>query len=188
MPIPQHIPRCQYVRTNGVRCGSPSLANRVFCYYHFKASCPPPVSCEITPVETADGIQIAIGNVLQALDNDRIDIKKAVAMLYGLQTASSNLKRTNPQPAWDEVETEMPSFEQEVWHKNIATTRAEALLEHDIQQRIKDDRQRRKQQKEDDAFAASLTPDDLDRMAYSATGNAAALTDLDSKKEKRKVS
>ena len=132
MPIPPHIPRCQYVRTNGVRCGSPSLRNRVFCYYHFKASCPPPVSCEITPVETADGIQIAIGNVLQALDNDRIDIKKAVAMLYGLQTASSNLKRTNPQPAWDEVETEMPSFEQEVWHKNIAVENAQRAFEEDL--------------------------------------------------------
>jgi hypothetical protein len=57
----------------------------------------PPVSCEITPVETADGIQIAIGNVLQALDNDKIDVKKAIAMLYGLQTANSNLKRTNPE-------------------------------------------------------------------------------------------
>jgi hypothetical protein len=176
------------VRTNGVRCGSPALKQRVFCYYHFKASCPPPVSCEITPVETADGIQIAIGNVLQALDNDRIDIKKAVAMLYGLQTASSNLKRTNPQPSWDEVETEMPSFEQEVWHKNIATENAQRLFDQDIQKRIKDDRQRRKQHAEDEAFAASLTPDDLDRMAYSATGNAAALSEHASKKEKRKVS
>ena len=188
MPIPAHIPRCQYVRTNGVRCGSPALKKRVFCYYHFKAAYPPPVSCEITPVETADGIQIAIGNVLQALDNDKIDVKKAIAMLYGLQTASSNLKRTNPQPAWDEVETEMPSFEQEVWHKNIATTQAQILLEQDVKQRAKEDRQRREQEKADEAFAASLTPDKLDRMAYEVTGNNAELADLDSQQEKRKVS
>jgi hypothetical protein len=120
------------VRTNGVRCGSPSLRNRIFCYYHYKASCPPPVSCEITPVETADGIQIAIGNVLQALDNDKIEVKKAIAMLYGLQTASSNLKRTNPQPAWDEVETELGPLDQHAWHKNIAVATAERLHEEEF--------------------------------------------------------
>src|SRR4051812_46061125 len=185
MPIPSHIPRCQYVRTNGVRCGSPSLKNRVFCYYHFKASCPPPVSCEITPVETADGIQIAIGNVLQALENDRVDIKKAIAMLYGLQTASANLKYTNAQPNWDEVETELGPLDQEAWHKNIATTRAEALLDQDIQRRLKADREHRKKVQEEEAFAASVTQDDIDRMAYEASGNTPALAEM---KEKRRVS
>ena len=81
-----------------------------------------------------------------------------------------------------------PTIQNKPPKKNIATARAEALLEQDIQQRIKDDRERRKQQKEDEAFAASLTPDDLDRMAYTATGNSAELADMGTKKEKRKVS
>jgi hypothetical protein len=175
------------VRTNGVRCGSPSLRKRTFCYYHFKASCPPPVSCEITPVETADGIQIAIGNVLQALDNNKIEVKRAIAMLYGLQTASSNLKHTNPQPNWDEVETELGPHEQEAWHKNIATTAAQMLLDNDIADRMSADRKRQQQAKETAEFASQLSNEDLDRMAYTATGNTAALNEA-SAKEKRKVS
>lgn len=110
--------------------------------------------------------RVAIGNVLQALENNKIDYKFAMAMLYGLQVASSNLKHTNSQPEWQDVETEMPSFEQEAWHKNIATKRAEVLLDQDIQQRLKQDRERRKQIEEDESFAASVTPEDLDRMAY----------------------
>lgn len=177
MPIPAHIPRCQYVRSNGVRCGSPSLRKRIFCYYHFKASSPPPVSCEITPVETADGIQIAIGNVLQALENDHIGVKKAIAMLYGLQTASSNLKHTNPQPAWEDVVTELGSYEQEVWHKNIATKQAEVLMERDIRKKSRQEEERRKEH----AAAAEMkkmSNDQIDEMVYKVTGNTAALAEM----------
>src|SRR5690349_283433 len=55
--------------------------------------------------------------------------------LYGLQTASSNLKRTNPQPAWDEVETELGPLDQEAWHKNIAVETAQRLFEEDFAER-----------------------------------------------------
>lgn len=75
----------------------------------------------------------------------------------------------------------MPSFEQEVWHKNIATEQAKVLLDQDIQRRIKEDRERRKKHKEDEAHAASLTNDDLDCMAYQASSNVAALEDMKEK-------
>jgi hypothetical protein len=175
MPIPNHIPRCQYVRTNGTRCGSPALRKRVFCYYHYKASCPPPISCEITPVETADGIQIAIGNVLQALENDRIDVKKAIAMLYGLQTASSNLKYTNPQPHWEDVETELGPDEQEIWHKKIAVEEAKDLQMAEIKANLKlareerEDIEDRLRQKKAEEAALKESTKVLDHMVLQMT-------------------
>jgi hypothetical protein len=194
LPLPPHIPRCQYVRTNGVQCGSPSLRNRAFCYYHFKASSPAPVTCEITPVETADGIQVAIGNILQALEMDKIDTKKAIAMLYGLQIASTNLKRTNSQPNWEEVVTELGSQEQEEWHKKIAIEQAQDIQSAAIKAHLEDARKERlaieTMKRDPDEGRALLRMSrrerrELDRKVYETTGNTAALADMDEEDAKR---
>jgi hypothetical protein len=30
----QHAPRCQHIRMNGRRCGSPALRGENYCYFH----------------------------------------------------------------------------------------------------------------------------------------------------------
>lgn len=171
LTIPDQAPRCQYIRPNGTRCGSPALRRKPFCYYHYRASSPPPITCEITPLETADGIQQAITNVLQALQSGHIDPKIATITLYGLQTASSNLKRTNPQPAWDDVTTELPILEQEAWHRNIAVNDAKEaetakLLYQAREQREEIERKLAEKKKEDEM---KISDQQLDQMARRFT-------------------
>ena len=33
---PSHILRCQHIKVNGTQCGSPSLRECKYCYYHIR--------------------------------------------------------------------------------------------------------------------------------------------------------
>jgi hypothetical protein len=87
----QEFDRCKHIRVNGVRCGSPSLREKPFCYYHNRAR-----KLHVAPVvpilEDANALQFALSEVLQAIQDDQIDLKKAAAMVYTLQVAAYNLK------------------------------------------------------------------------------------------------
>jgi hypothetical protein len=51
---------------------------------------------ELLPLlEDADGIQMAIQQVLESIISNKMDLKRANTILYGLQTAASNIKRTH---------------------------------------------------------------------------------------------
>lgn len=175
LTTPDSAPRCQYIRANGTRCGSPALRRRPFCYYHYRASSPPPMTCEIAPLETADGIQQSITNVLQALQCGHMDPKTAVIMLYGLQTASANLKRCNSQPAWEEVTTELPIQEQEAWHRNIAVNDAIDAETAKLLARARDDREERAravaEKQAEQKQNSQMSDQELDRMAHRLTGS-----------------
>jgi hypothetical protein len=109
MPFKQ----CEFVKTNGARCGSPAMRNYFYCYFH--RNC-----LELTPVvgktgfklpvlEDAEAIQVAITKVIQALAFGTIDPVRAKFMLYGLQVASQNLKRANFKPSHSAVVTDPTS-------------------------------------------------------------------------------
>lgn len=101
----EDVPRCQHVKVNGTQCGSPALRRRRHCYFHdrmldgkrrFAASReakPRPVF-SIGLLEDANAVQVALMQVLQLLGGGQMDMKMAGLMLYGLQTASANLKNT----------------------------------------------------------------------------------------------
>jgi hypothetical protein len=89
------------VKTNGKFCGSPALADDLYCYYHrstrertkrqlrhARQSKP----LQLPLLEDRESIQTAIGDVLNAILADRIDARKAGLLLYGLQTAASNAR------------------------------------------------------------------------------------------------
>lgn len=97
-----HIPRCTHIKTNGTQCGSPALRGRRFCYFHknwreqrvrLNAKRTGRASITLPVLEDADSIQ-----VLRLILAGQIDSKIAGLLLYGLQTASLNLRSMQLDP------------------------------------------------------------------------------------------
>ena len=103
-----NVPRCQHVKANGTQCGSPALRRRRDCFFHKR------VRDQVTRIaaagrgqprfvvpliEDANAIQLGLMQVMQLLGSGEMDHKTAGPMLYALQTASINLRKTNIEPA-----------------------------------------------------------------------------------------
>jgi hypothetical protein len=80
-------PRCNHVRGNGYRCGSPALRGRPFCFFHHKIH-NRPWDAGFPPLEDAWSVQIAVMQVLDALRSGRLDAPAARTYLYGLRLAA----------------------------------------------------------------------------------------------------
>ena len=100
------IPRCNHVKTNGERCGSPALRNQSFCYYHKQLRRPASTN-RIPHFETPAAMSITIRNIVQMLLSKRIDPKTATAAFYGIQVAG-NLDTGTPYVDEEECVTEEP--------------------------------------------------------------------------------
>ena len=103
---PNTIARCQHIRVNGTQCGSPSLRETKYCYYHIRYHGTELEALEnfrelrqsLPTLEDANSVQVALANVVERLILLEIDHKQAALILYALQTASMNLKRTSLEP------------------------------------------------------------------------------------------
>src|SRR5438128_10206339 len=94
--------QCEHIKANGLRCGSPALRQRRYCYFH---SCAhdlrrrrrqhPNAPFVLPLLEDANSIQMAIQQVAEAVLEERIDNKRAGLLLFALRTAASNLKNTD---------------------------------------------------------------------------------------------
>ena len=81
--------------------GSHAMKNQYNCYHHHTDDMVPVFAVEAFPLEGVQdraAIQIAVGDVLSRLAANTMDPKRATALLYGLQLASSNLP-PHPRPA-----------------------------------------------------------------------------------------
>jgi len=102
------VPRCQHLKTNGTQCGSPALRNGEYCYFHRRwrmttvdlSHSAHHVTTEfVLPVlEDADSIQITLGQIMRMIVCRQVDTKSAGLLLYALQIASANLRRTGFEP------------------------------------------------------------------------------------------
>jgi hypothetical protein len=99
----EDVPRCQHVKVNGTQCGSPAMRRKRCCYFHegaraegVKLKTDPYAKYEFDMplLEDANAVQVALMRVMQMLASGHMDFKKAGLLLYGLQTASANLKNT----------------------------------------------------------------------------------------------
>ena len=101
--------QCEHVKASGEFCGSPALRGRKYCFFHLthigrqlraerarerasQLGQPERAVLELPALEDADSIQIALMQVIDAILNERLDAKRGGLVLYGLQTASSNLR------------------------------------------------------------------------------------------------
>jgi hypothetical protein len=85
-------PRCQHIKVNGTRCGSPARHGRDHCCFHDSAA-RRNGEFVLPIVEDAASLQLALNQVMQALIDKLIDQKTANTLLYALQIASANLKQ-----------------------------------------------------------------------------------------------
>jgi hypothetical protein len=102
----ENVARCQHIKVNGTQCGSPALRSRRHCFFHnrmmnrrkrFAAESymkPRPIF-SMCLVEDANSLQVALNQVLLLIGSGQMDNKTAGLMLYGLQTASANLRYTS---------------------------------------------------------------------------------------------
>jgi hypothetical protein len=105
----EDVPRCQHVKVNGTQCGSPALRSRRHCYFHDRmldrrkrfGDCqdvrPHPLF-SMCLLEDANAVQVALMQVLTLIGCGQMDNKTAGLMLYGLQTASCNLRNVKFEP------------------------------------------------------------------------------------------
>jgi hypothetical protein len=131
-------PTCNHVKPNGQLCDSPSLKHDDYCYFHRSLrertkrnlrDARQQKSLQIPPLEDIETIQIAIGDVVNALLADRIDAKKAGLALYGLQTAACHV--------------EACSFEVSEYDERIETytEHEQVSMEAEIAQEIEEEQQ-----------------------------------------------
>jgi hypothetical protein len=106
---PHSIPRCQHIKVNGTQCGSPALRRNRLCYFH-KSWQGARIALganrarrnravfDLPLLEDANSIQLALMQIMRLILSGQLDGKTAGLLLYALQTASSNLSRTNFEP------------------------------------------------------------------------------------------
>ena len=87
----QEAPRCQHIRMNGRRCGSPALRGEEYCYFHDTIE-NPSGSYSLPFPEDATSLQYGVMMVIRMLISGHVEIKRCWALLYALQIASANLR------------------------------------------------------------------------------------------------
>ena len=118
---------CRHIKTNGTRCKAPSLIGGVWCYFHqrlhqrhstfrqteaTRGYLIPGQHVELTTLEDRESVQVALSVVVNALATGKLETKRAIALLYGLQLASNNARGLQTEPyAANVVRTVEPSIE-----------------------------------------------------------------------------
>jgi hypothetical protein len=104
------VARCQHVRVNGTQCGSPALRERKYCFFHQEwrprrvrmqreqTASRARAAVALPVLEDANSVQVALMQVLRLLLAGQIEHRTASLLLYGLQTAASNVARTRFEP------------------------------------------------------------------------------------------
>ena len=104
---PASIRRCQHLKVNGTQCGSPSLREEKYCYFHMRwhATRMSVILKQrehwiagLPTLEDANSIQVGLAEAMRLLVTQEVDHKTGALLLYAMQTASANLKRTSFEP------------------------------------------------------------------------------------------
>jgi hypothetical protein len=104
---------CRHIKTNGLQCKGAALNGGIWCYFHHRlhqrhtAFRPteatrgyliPGQHIELTALEDRESVQVALSVVINALATGQLDIRRATALLYGLQLASNNARGLHTEP------------------------------------------------------------------------------------------
>jgi hypothetical protein len=99
LQMADQAPRCNHIKADGVRCGSPRLKGHNLCYAHYRmAAAPQGTKLGLPPLEDANGVQLAIMDTIRAFLDGELDHKSAALLFYALQVASSNLRWVHFEP------------------------------------------------------------------------------------------
>jgi hypothetical protein len=106
---------CTHIKVNGIRCGSPSLRQEVFCYFHqrmIRGVRTPPKS-RLHPIanfEDAQAIQLSLMEVVNALVRNHIDVPRARLVLRALSIAARNAGKTHFNCWQSDMVKEVPEY------------------------------------------------------------------------------
>ena len=104
-------PRCQHLKTDGIRCGSPALRGKPFCYNHGLIHDPrTPLGVpgyQLPPLECQADIQLAMRDAVQSYLDKRLTDIQARTVIYAISVVAPYACRPrNERP--DRVSTEIP--------------------------------------------------------------------------------
>ena len=106
---------CTHIKVNGIRCGSPSLRQEVFCYFHqrmIRGVRTPPKS-RLHPIanfEDPQAIQASLMEVVNALVRNQIDVPRARLVLRALSIAARNASKTHFDCWRSDMVQEVPEY------------------------------------------------------------------------------
>ena len=115
MAVNPHARICTHIKVNGIRCGSPSLRQEVFCYFHqrlIRGVRTPPKSRlhPIAILEDEASIQASLMEIINALVRNHIDVNRARLILRALYIASRNAEKTRFHWSQEKMVTEVPEY------------------------------------------------------------------------------
>ena len=98
---------CDHQKEDGVLCGSPALRGKKLCYFHQRDHKRSQYAAgvirradvlgpRLPPMKSLADIQLALGEVLNALAARRVPLQRASARLFDLQKAASSLREPHP--------------------------------------------------------------------------------------------
>lgn len=86
---------------SGAKCHSLALRGMPYCYFHVRGHRPaqgqsqaPKQPLKLPVLNDRRAIQVALGQVLSAIGSSRINARSAGQLLYGIQIAPDNVRRT----------------------------------------------------------------------------------------------
>jgi hypothetical protein len=106
---------CTHIKVNGIRCGSPSLREEVFCYFHqrmIRGVRTPPKS-RLHPIanfEDTHAIQASLMEVVNAIVRNQIDVPRARLVLRALSIAVRNASKTHFDCWQSDMVKEVPEY------------------------------------------------------------------------------
>jgi hypothetical protein len=106
---------CTHIKVNGIRCGSPSLRQEVFCYFHqrmIRGVRTPPKS-RLHPIanfEDTQAIQVSLMEVVNALVRNQIDVPRARLVLRALSIAVRNASKVRFDCWQSDMVKEVPEY------------------------------------------------------------------------------
>jgi hypothetical protein len=115
MAVSPNTRLCAHIKVNGVRCGSPSLRQEVFCYFHQRMirGVRTPSKSRIHPTanfEDTQAIQASLMEVVNSLVRDQIDIASANLILRALSIAVRNSSKTHFDCWQSDMVREVPDY------------------------------------------------------------------------------
>jgi hypothetical protein len=117
---PSTVPICHHVKDDGLRCGTPALNGRNFCYHHHRAHNPGARigtrRYRVPVLDSVASLQVALAHTLQALSTGELSPKQANSMMYGISLGTRLLTLSQPLTGEEQqqVVTEIPAEMEEV--------------------------------------------------------------------------
>lgn len=111
---------CRHIKDDGLRCGTPALNGRNFCYHHHRAHHPGARigtrRYRMPLLDSVASLQIALAHTLQALSTGELTPKQANSMMYGISLGTNLIRLSKPltEAEQQQVVTEIPAEMEEV--------------------------------------------------------------------------